>query len=74
MQISRDSTRKRRGLDSKIQSLTVKETTSKAHMQVHTNRESREKKLGRNRAEMGLGRPSWTDRPIPFRARFGAPF
>jgi hypothetical protein len=27
----------------RIQALTVKETTSKAHMQVHTNKESREK-------------------------------
>jgi hypothetical protein len=30
----------------RIQALTVKETTSKAHMQVHTNKESREKQLG----------------------------
>jgi hypothetical protein len=40
----------------------VKETTSKAHMQVHTNKESREKQPGRkprsNRAKMGLGRPA----------------
>jgi hypothetical protein len=59
MQIFRDSTRKWRSLDSKIQGLTAKETTSKAHMQVHTNKESREnqpgKKLGPNRAETGLG-------------------
>jgi hypothetical protein len=27
----------------------MKETTSKAHMQVHTNKESREKQPGRNR-------------------------
>jgi hypothetical protein len=27
----------------RIQALTMKETTSKAHMQVHTNKESREK-------------------------------
>jgi hypothetical protein len=37
----------------------VKETASKAHMQVHTNKGSREKQPGRkpgpNRAEMGLG-------------------
>jgi hypothetical protein len=43
-----------------IQALTVKETTSKAHVQVHTNRESREKqlerKLGPNRDKMGPGR------------------
>jgi hypothetical protein len=62
MQIFRDSTRKWRGLDSKIQALTVKETTSKAHMQVHTKKESREKKPGSNRAETGLGRPA---QPIP---------
>jgi hypothetical protein len=78
MQIFRDSTRKQRSLDSKIQALTVKETTSKAHMQVHTNRESREKrpgrKLGPNRAETGPGRSAWADRPSPFQARFDAPF
>jgi hypothetical protein len=43
----------------RIQALTVKETALKAHMQVHTNRESREKQPGRkpgpNRAEMGPG-------------------
>jgi hypothetical protein len=62
----------------RIQALTVKETTSKAHMQVHTNKGLREKqpgtKLGPNWAEMGLGRPAWADRPSPLRARFGAPF
>jgi hypothetical protein len=46
----------------RIQALTVKETTSKAHMQVHTNKGSREKQPGRkpgpNRAKMGLGRPA----------------
>jgi hypothetical protein len=46
----------------RIQALTVKETTSRAHMQVHTNKGSREKQPGRkpgpNRAEMGLGRPA----------------
>jgi hypothetical protein len=31
----------------RIQALTVKETTSKAHMQVHINKESREKQPGR---------------------------
>jgi hypothetical protein len=60
MQTFRDSTRKRQSLDSKIQALTVKEMTSKAHMQVNTNKESREKKPGKklepNRSEMGLGR------------------
>jgi hypothetical protein len=57
MQLFRDSTMKRRSLDSKIQALTVKEMTSKAHMQVHTNKESREKqpgkKSGPNRAGGG---------------------
>jgi hypothetical protein len=75
MQIFRDSTRKRWSLDSKIQALTAKETTSKAHMQVHTNKESREKQPGKKpgpkRVWAGL---AWADRPSPFRARFGAPF
>jgi hypothetical protein len=52
--------------------------TSKAHMQVHTNKESCEKqawrKPGPNRAETGLSWPAWADRPSPFRARFGVPF
>jgi hypothetical protein len=65
-------------LGSKIQALTVKETTSKTHMQVHTNKESREKQLGKKpgpyRAETGLGRPAWADRPSPFWTRFVAPF
>jgi hypothetical protein len=62
----------------RIQALTVKETTSKTHMQVHTNKESREKQPGRkpgsNRAEMVLGQPTWADGPSQLRARFGAPF
>jgi hypothetical protein len=62
----------------RIQALTVKEMTSKAHMQVHTNKGSREKQPGRkpgpNWAEMGLGRPAWADQPSPLCARFGAPF
>jgi hypothetical protein len=66
MQIFRDSTRKWRSLDSKIQALTAKETSSKAHMQVHANKESREKqawrKPGPNQAETSLGRPA---QPIP---------
>jgi hypothetical protein len=78
MQIFRDSTMKRRSLDSKIQALTVKETMSKAHMQVHTNKESYEKQSGKkpgpNRAETDLGWPAWADWPSPFWARFGAPF
>jgi hypothetical protein len=56
----------------------MKEMTSKAHMQVHTNKGSREKQPGRkpgpNRAEMSLGRPAWADRPSPLRGWFGAPF
>jgi hypothetical protein len=56
----------------------MKETTSKAHMQVHINKGSREKQPGRkpgpNRAELGLGRPAWDDRPSPLRARFASPF
>jgi hypothetical protein len=52
-----------------IQALGVKEMTSKAYMQVHTNGESHEKqlgqKLGPNRAEMGLGRLARADRPRP---------
>jgi hypothetical protein len=67
-----------RSLNSKIQVLTVKETTSKAHIQVHTNKESREKQPGKkpgpNRAETSLGRLTWAERPSPFRARFYAPF
>jgi hypothetical protein len=43
-----------------IQALTAKGTTSKAHMQVHTNRESHEKQPGKkpglNKVEKGLGR------------------
>jgi hypothetical protein len=50
----------------RIQALTVKETTSKAHMQVHTNKESHKKQSGRkpgpNRAETGLG---WPAQPTP---------
>jgi hypothetical protein len=46
----------------RIQALTLKEMTSKAHMQAHTNKGSHEKQPGRkpgpNRAEMGLGRPA----------------
>jgi hypothetical protein len=62
----------------RIQALTVEETMSKAYMQVHTNKGSQEKqpvrKLGPNRAVMGLGRLASADRPSPLRARFGAPF
>jgi hypothetical protein len=62
----------------RIQALIVKETTSKAHMQVHTNKESCKtqprRKPGPNQAKMGLGRPVWADRPSPLQALFGAPF
>jgi hypothetical protein len=51
-----------------IQALTVKEMTSKAHMQVHTNKGSQEKQPGRKPGPNQAGRPS------PLRARFGAPF
>jgi hypothetical protein len=61
MQVFRDSTRKQRSLHSKNSSLN-RETTSKAHMQVHTNKESCKKQPGRkpgpNQAKMGLGRPA----------------
>jgi hypothetical protein len=71
MQIFRDSTKKQQSLDSRIQALTVKETTSKAHMQVHTNKESREKQLGKkpgpNWAETGVGRPGAEKEGTPFR-------
>jgi hypothetical protein len=62
----------------RIQALTVKETTSKAHMQVHTNKESCEKQPGKkpgpNWVETGLGRLAWADGPSPFKAQFDAPF
>jgi hypothetical protein len=62
---------------SRIQALTVNETTFKAHMKVQRNKESHEKQPGRktgpNRAEMGLGRLAWADRPSPLWAQFGAP-
>jgi hypothetical protein len=48
---------------SRIQALIVKETTSRAHMQLHTNKESREKQPGKkpgpNRAR--VCRPGPTD-------------
>jgi hypothetical protein len=62
----------------RIQALIVKETTPKAHMQVHINKGSREKQPGRkpglNQAKMGLGRPAWADWPSPLQGRFDAPF
>jgi hypothetical protein len=45
----------------RIQALTAKETTSKAHMQLHTNKESREKQPGR---KLGPKR-AWAGRPGP---------
>jgi hypothetical protein len=54
----------------KIQALVMKETMSKAHMQVHTNKETREKQLGRKPGS----KRAWADRTSPFWARFGAPF
>jgi hypothetical protein len=56
-----------------IQALTAKETTSKAHMQVHTNGDSREKLRDKSRVRTEL-KWSQASRPSPFRARFGAPF
>jgi hypothetical protein len=62
----------------RIQALTVKETTSKAHMPVHTNKESCEKKMGTNtgpnRPRKGLGRSACSDRPRGLLARFATPF
>jgi hypothetical protein len=50
----------------RIQALTMKETMWKAHMKVHTNKESCEKQLGRkpgpNWAKTGLG---WPAQPTP---------
>jgi hypothetical protein len=56
-----------------IQALTAKEMTSKAHMQVHTKEESREKQAGR-KSGPNWDRRAQADRPSPFQARFGAPF
>jgi hypothetical protein len=46
---------------SRIQALTVKEMTSKAHMQVHTNKESCEKQPGRKSGP----KRAWAGRPGP---------
>jgi hypothetical protein len=48
----------------------MKETTSKADMQVHTNKESREKQPGKKSGP----KRAWADRPSPSRARFGTHF
>jgi hypothetical protein len=62
----------------RIQALTMKEMTSKAHIQVHTNKESCKKQPGRNTSpnqpRKGLGPPAQSDRPRGLLARFGAPF
>jgi hypothetical protein len=62
----------------RIQALTVKEMTSKAHMQVHTNKESCEKQprrnTGPNQPRKGLGRPTCSDRPRGLSGRFATPF
>jgi hypothetical protein len=62
----------------RIQALTAKETTSKAHMQVHTNKESCKKQPGRNtgpnRPRKGLGRSACSDRPRGLLAWFATPF
>jgi hypothetical protein len=62
----------------RIEALTVKETTPKAHMQVYTNKESCKKQPGRNtgpnRPRKGLGRSAYSDRPRGLLARFVTPF
>jgi hypothetical protein len=62
MQVFKDSTWKQRSLHNKDSSLNREGNDVKGHMQVHTNKESREKQPGRkpglNRAEMGLGQPA----------------
>jgi hypothetical protein len=62
----------------RIQALTMKETTSKAHMQVHTNKESCKKQPGRNTSpnwpRKGLGRSAQSDQPRGLLARFVTPF
>jgi hypothetical protein len=62
----------------RIQASIMKETTSKAHMQVNTNKESCEKQPGRNtgsnRPRKGLGRSACSDRPRGLLARFATPF
>jgi hypothetical protein len=62
----------------RIQALTVKETASKAHMQVHTNKESCKMQPGRNtgpkRPRKGLGRSALSDWPRVLLTRFTTPF
>jgi hypothetical protein len=62
----------------RIHALTVKETTSKAHMQVHTNKESCKKQPGRNTGpnwpKKDLGRSAQSEWPRGLLARFATPF
>jgi hypothetical protein len=62
----------------RIQALTLKETTSKSHMQVHTYKESCKKQPGRNmglnQPRKGLGRSAQSDGPRGLLARFTTPF
>jgi hypothetical protein len=51
----------------------VEKLTPRAHMQVVGKFEKTREELGGNRGRTGLKRAQ-TDRPSPFRARFGAPF
>jgi hypothetical protein len=57
----------------RIQALTVKEMTSKAHMQEHTNKGSWEKQPRRKPRRTGP-KWAWADRPSTLRVLFGAPF
>jgi hypothetical protein len=62
----------------RIPALTVKKMTSKAHMKVHTNKESCKKQLGRktgpNWTRKGLGQLAQSDRPRGLLAWFATPF
>jgi hypothetical protein len=62
----------------RVQALTVKETTSKAQMQVQTKKESCKKQpvrnTGPNHPRKGLGRPAQSDRPRSLLAQFATPF
>jgi hypothetical protein len=64
MQVFRDQPENSKAWIARIQALTVKETTSKAHMQVHTNKESHEKQSGRNWGRTGP-KQAWAGRPGP---------
>jgi hypothetical protein len=62
----------------RIQALTVKEMTSKAHMQVRTNKESCKKpprrNTGPNWPRKGLDRSAQSDQPRALLARLATPF